>query len=95
MKNGKEKVVAMTFKVQKEELPDAMFGGKKRYEWPFGTMKVGECFYFPLKNGDGVRQVYTVRGKIMQAAREWRASGMRFATRHLRDRQAIGVWRVK
>lgn len=90
MKNG-----AMHFKIQKDELPDPNTGGSRKYDWPFATMKVGECFYFPLKTEDGVKQVYTVRGKIMMAAREHRATGMRFSTRHIREKQAIGVWRVR
>lgn len=86
---------AMKFKVQRDELPDANLGGTRKYEWPFGSMKVGDCFYFPLKQADGVRQIYTARAKIMLAAREYRASGLRITTRHMREKQAIGVWRTK
>lgn len=92
MKNGYETI---KFKVQREEIPDSHLGGPRKYEWPFATMKVGECFYFPLKGGDGVRQVYGARATIMMAAREYRASGLRFATRHIREKRAIGVWRIK
>ena len=92
MKNGNG---LMHFKIQKDALPDPRFCGPRKYDWPFASMKVGECFYFPLKQDDGVKQIYMARARIGKAAREYRATGMRFTTRHLDDKKSIGVWRVK
>jgi hypothetical protein len=84
----------MKFAVKKEPLPASHGGGGKKYDWPFEKMKVGECFYFPLANGDGVMQVYAARAKIRKAADQWGVVGKRFATRHIREKKAIGVWRI-
>lgn len=39
------------FKVQNGvPLPFARGGNGRKYDWPFGTMKKGQCFFVPLKD---------------------------------------------
>lgn len=83
----------MKFKVAADPLPSIHSGGNKKYDWPFATMKVGECFYFPIK-GDGVIAVSTARDKVTTSAREYRITGRKFVTRHIEEKKAIGCWRV-
>ena len=83
------------FKVQKGvPMPGWHAGGVKRYDWPFGTMKKGECFFVPLKDGS-FKEIYGKRQTILRAAIMWRAAGRKFSTRLMPNDKAIGVWRVE
>ena len=84
---------SMKFKVKHDPLPPSNGGGVKKYDWPFEKMKVGECFYFPIE-GAGFKAIYAARHTIMRAAKEWRVTGRRFATRLMPGDKEIGVWRI-
>lgn len=75
------------------QLPPPQQNANRKYDWPFGTMKVGECFYFPIE-GTGVIAVTKARGIVMRNAKEWRVTGRRFATRAIKGDKYIGVWRI-
>ena len=81
------------FKVQTMPIPLPSSTGNSKYDWPFGTMKVGECFMFPI-NGTGVKATYIARGIIYRNAGMWRATGRRFVTRLMPNDADIGVWRI-
>lgn len=89
MRNG-----IVKFKVEKGvPLPQDGRGGGQRYEWPFGTMKVGECFFVPI---DGTfKSTYQARHTIFRHARLWHNTGRKFTTRLMPDDRRIGVWRIK
>lgn len=74
-------------------MPVTASGGARKYEWPFGTMKVGESFFFPI-HGQGVIAVLKARGIVMRNAKDWRVTGRRFATRVMKDQKSLGVWRI-
>ena len=83
-----------SFKVLKNvPLPSWGSGGGKKYDWPFGKMKVGECFFVPLQKNEPVGGFRT-RSAILRGASLWRVTGRRFATRLSDDDKHIGVWRI-
>ena len=89
MKNSVQK-----FKVQRGvQMPRARCGGERKYDWPFETMKVGECFMVPLKDSS-FPEIYNKRQTILRATRLWHTTGRRFSTRLMPNDKAIGVWRI-
>lgn len=64
--------------------------GSQKYNWPFGTMDVGQVFWVPC---DGVYDAMCKRINIYGTAKEWRQTGRRFVTRVVEDKK-IGVWRI-
>lgn len=87
--NGK----TIKFAVKSDPLPQQSMSAGRKYEWPFATMKVGECFYFPI-DGKGVIASSRARSKISRAAILHRVTGKRFVTRAMPDDKHIGVWRI-
>jgi len=85
----------MKFKVERGiGIPNPHLSLGKKYEFPFGTMKVGECFTYPLSANAGVIEVQKTRGLLLRHAAYWRVTGRRFATRVLPGRKGVGCWRI-
>jgi hypothetical protein len=85
----------MKFKVSHDlPLPAPYTGPGAKYDWPFGTMKIGDHFLFPIEGDGAIKAIYTARHIVMRNAREWRITGRRFATRLMPGDKFIGVWRI-
>jgi hypothetical protein len=78
--------VTQAYKVYRHPLPDAQPGRRSKY--PFAQMKVGDCFYVPVKD-------LKSKNALAAAARQWASRNSRdrkFATRVVDE--LVGIWRI-
>lgn len=74
------------YKIYRDPVPGWQAGRRSKY--PFAEMKVGDCFYIPLKQVNS-------QNAVASAARQWtkrNSKDWKFVSRVVGDR--IGLWRV-
>ena len=87
----------MTYKIEKNiKMPNPIRNGVEQYKYPFFDMKVGDSFAVPVDPATQLGYI-RVRNRITTAIahQKKRQEGVAFATRTMRDKNVIRVWRTK
>lgn len=89
----KKEIGPMNFRVKSGvAIPNPHLSLGKKYDFPFATMKVTECFDFPVEN-DGVIAMMKARGAVLRYAAPYKLLGKRFTTRVVGPKM-LRVWRI-